>query len=270
MPQTFQLRVPSAGSSITAGNASCTVFGCEVDFQIRNTPPAWIASIGQILVSYAAKSNSETPDTFNVDTSGSTLCPLSGRAKFDVSCGWLLPAAKIDPAQLGRAAGTGAMCISLAKGLFAVWQGLTGPGTSLVHPAIIVEPGLVTTVDFFASNVYEHFPSREDVAASFQEVYRGLRPGGRFIILQPNFACSAKQYFDFFDHRLIFTHKGMIEGLEISGFELERVTPRFLPFTSKSRLPAAPWMVSLYLAVPLAWRILGGQMLLIARKPART
>jgi hypothetical protein len=154
MPQTFQLRVPSAGNSITASNASCTVFGCEVDFQIRSTPPAWIASIGQILVSYSAKCNSETPDTFNVNTSESTLCSLSGRAKFDVSCGWLLPAAKIDPAQLGRAAGTGAMCISLAKGLSAVWQGLTGPGTSLVHPAIIVEPGLVTTVDFFASNVY--------------------------------------------------------------------------------------------------------------------
>ena len=154
MPQTFQLRVPSAGSSITAGAASCTVFGCEVDFQIRNTPPAWIASIGQILVSYSAKSNSQTPDTFNVDSSESTLCSLSGRATFDVSCGWLLPAAKIDPAQLGRAAGTGAMCITLGKGLSADWKGLTGLGTSLVHPAIIVEPGLVTTVDFFASNVY--------------------------------------------------------------------------------------------------------------------
>lgn len=154
MPQTFELQVPSAGNSVTAGNASCTVFGCEVEFQIRSTPASWIASIGQILVSYSAVSNSETPDTFNVNISKSTLCSLSGGAKFDVSCGWLLPAAKIDPAQLGRAAGTGAMCINLAKGVSSVWQGLIGSGTSLVHPAIIVEPGLVTTVDFFASNVY--------------------------------------------------------------------------------------------------------------------
>ena len=121
----------------------------------------------------------------------------------------------------------------------------------------------------FASNVYEHFPSREDAARSFEEVYRVLRPGGRFIVLQPNFAYCAKQYFDYFDHRLIFTHKGMAEGLAISGFQLERVTARFLPYTSKSSLPTAPWMVSLYLSFPLAWQILGSQMLLVARKPAR-
>ncbi len=119
----------------------------------------------------------------------------------------------------------------------------------------------------FASNVYEHFPSREDVARSFEEVYRVLRPGGRFMVLQPNFAYCARRYFDFFDHRLIFTHKGMAEGLAICGFQLERVTARFLPYTSKSRLPTASWMVSMYLSFPPAWRVLGSQMLLVGRKP---
>jgi SAM-dependent methyltransferase len=118
----------------------------------------------------------------------------------------------------------------------------------------------------FASNVYEHFPSREEVARSFREVFRVLRAGGKFIVMQPNFAYCAKQYFDFFDHRLIFTHKGMAEGLEMSGFQLERVTDRFLPYTSKSSLPRAVWMVSLYLTFPLAWRLLGGQMLLVGVK----
>jgi len=129
-----------------------------------------------------------------------------------------------------------------------------------------IAAGSVDTV--FASNVYEHFPSREDVARSFQEVHRVLCPGGRLIVLQPNFAYCAKQYFDFFDHRLIFTHKGMVEGLQISGFRLELVVRRFLPYTSKSGLPSAPWMVSLYLAFPPAWHILGGQMLLVGVKPA--
>ena len=122
----------------------------------------------------------------------------------------------------------------------------------------------------FASNVYEHFPSREDAVLSFGEVYRVLRPGGRFIVLQPNFAHCMKQYFDYFDHRLIFTHKGMAEGLEISGFEMIRVTKRFLPYTSKSALPTAPWMVSMYLAFPPVWRILGGQMLLVGVKPLKS
>lgn len=128
-----------------------------------------------------------------------------------------------------------------------------------------IQSGSIDSV--FASNVYEHFPSREDVSRSLEEVYRVLRPGGRFIILQPNFAYCAKQYFDFFDHRLIFTHKGMAEGLEISGFRLERVTARFLPYTSKTSLPTAAWMVSMYLSFPPAWHILGSQMLLVAIKP---
>ena len=118
----------------------------------------------------------------------------------------------------------------------------------------------------FASNVYEHFHSREQVAASFAEVHRILRPGASFIILQPNFAYCWRHYFDFFDHRLSFTHRGMVEGLLTCGFEIAGVVARFLPFTSKSKLPTAPWLVWLYLHVRLAWRILGGQMLIVARK----
>lgn len=118
----------------------------------------------------------------------------------------------------------------------------------------------------FASNVYEHFPTREDVAASIAEVRRILRPGGRFIILQPNFAYCMKQYFDFFDHRLAFTHRAIVEAVEIERFKVQRVIDQFLPYTSKSGLPTAAWLVSLYLKVPLAWKILGGQFLLVAQK----
>ena len=141
LPANLQLQVPSAGPSFTSANASCTVFGCEVDLQPRNVEPVWIAAIGQILVSYSAKSNSETPDSFQIGASDSGLCTVSGNAKFDVSCGWLLPAAKIDPAQLGQAAGTGALCISLAKGLSAVWQSLTGAPTSSLTPPSLLNPG---------------------------------------------------------------------------------------------------------------------------------
>ncbi len=119
----------------------------------------------------------------------------------------------------------------------------------------------------FASNVYEHFRSREDVAHSLSEAFRVLQPGGRMIILQPNFAYCSKRYFDFFDHRLIFTHRSMAEILEISGFTIERMDPKSLPFTTKSRIPQAPWLVALYLKAPLIWRLLGAQMLIVARKP---
>jgi len=129
----------------------------------------------------------------------------------------------------------------------------------------VVASGSVDAV--FASNVYEHFLSREDVARSFREVHRLLRSGGRFLVLQPNFAYCARRYYDFFDHRLAFTHRAMAEGIEAAGFRIERVVPRFLPYTSKSSLPKMPWLVGLYLRVPLAWKLLGGQMLIVARKP---
>ncbi len=128
-----------------------------------------------------------------------------------------------------------------------------------------LSPASLDTV--FASNVYEHFPSREDVARSFQEVHRVLRPGGYFIVLQPNFAFCMKHYFDFFDHRLAFTHLAMAEGIQMAGLRLERLIPQFLPYTSKSGLPKSPWLVSLYLKIPPAWKLLGGQMLLVTSKP---
>jgi len=119
----------------------------------------------------------------------------------------------------------------------------------------------------FASNVYEHFQSREQVAESFYEVRRVLRPGGHFVIMQPNFAYCQAEYFDFFDHRLIFTHRGMAEGLQIADFSLIEVIARFLPYTSKGRLPKATWLVSLYMKFRPVWSILGAQMLIVARKP---
>ena len=119
----------------------------------------------------------------------------------------------------------------------------------------------------FASNVYEHFPSRPDVMRSFQEVRRILKPGGRFIIMQPNFAYCARSYFDFFDHVLVFTRAGMAEGLQAAGFHIQVARDRFLPYTSKRRLPKARWLVSAYLKTPLAWRFFGAQMLLVAERP---
>lgn len=154
MPETLQLKFPSTHSALTLGNASCTVFGYQIDFQFKKAAPVWIPIIGQILIPYSVQSNREAMDTFDVATSQSQLCSLAGTAKLDVNSGWLLPAAKVDPKQLGQAMGTGALCIGLKKGISARWKGLTRADTMLAHPAILAEPGLLTVVDFFASNVY--------------------------------------------------------------------------------------------------------------------
>ena len=45
-----------------------------------------------------------------------------------------------------------------------------------------------------------------------------------------------------------------------------RVIARFLPYTTKSVLPQWPWLVKLYLRLPLAWWLLGKQSLVVAKK----
>ena len=54
----------------------------------------------------------------------------------------------------------------------------------------------------------------------------------------------------------------------MTGFEVERMIPRFLPYTTKSRLPQHPALVAAYLRLPIAWRVMGRQALMVARAPA--
>jgi hypothetical protein len=152
LPETCSLKFNTSGGKLTAADATCTVFGSEANFKFLNTAPVWIAPIAQILIPYSVKTTGHSPDVFRIRSSASVLCTLAKRARIGAASGWLLPAAKIDPQQLGRAAGTGALCIGLGKGISTNWKGLTESQTRLVQPAIITEPGMVTVADFFAEN----------------------------------------------------------------------------------------------------------------------
>lgn len=152
LPETCTLKFNTSTGHLTAANASCTVFGTEAQFSFLNTTPVWIAPIAQILIPYSVKTTGASPDVFTIRSSDSLLCNLDKRAKIGPASGWLLPATKIDPQQLGQAAGTGALCIGLGKGISTTWKGLTDSKTRLVQPAIITEPGMVTVADFFAEN----------------------------------------------------------------------------------------------------------------------
>jgi len=119
----------------------------------------------------------------------------------------------------------------------------------------------------FMSNLLEHMQSKEEVLQVLVGVHRVCKRGGRVLILQPNIRYVRDQYWDFFDHRIPLTDKSLAEALVIAGFDIERIFPRFLPYTTKSRLPSFPLLVRIYLRIPLAWRILGRQAFIIGRKP---
>jgi SAM-dependent methyltransferase len=119
----------------------------------------------------------------------------------------------------------------------------------------------------FMSNYLEHLSSGDQVIEQLRVAAALLRPGGRVVILQPNIRLTGARYWDFIDHKVALTERSLVEAAETAGFETERVVVRFLPYTTKSRVPQHPLLVRAYLHVPLAWRVLGGQTLYVGRRP---
>ena len=115
----------------------------------------------------------------------------------------------------------------------------------------------------FVSNFFEHL-ERPDITATMREIARVLRPGGRCLILQPNIKYCGGDYWMFFDHVTPLDHRSLAEALEISGFRVTKTIVRFLPYTTKSRIPQFPALVRAYLRFPLIWRVLGKQTFMIA------
>jgi hypothetical protein len=120
----------------------------------------------------------------------------------------------------------------------------------------------------FVSNFLEHLATPDDIADFLVQMRETIAPGGRIVVMGPNFKYAWKQYFDFADHRLALTHITVMEHLAAVGFEIESVSPRFLPYSFTGRLPAWPELTRLYLKVPLAWHVLGKQFAVVGRAPA--
>ena len=119
----------------------------------------------------------------------------------------------------------------------------------------------------FSSNFFEHLPTKDALQHCLREAARVLRPGGALLAMGPNIRFCYDIYWDFFDHFLPLSDRSLAEALEISGLKVERVVPRFLPFTMKGKTPPPAALIGAYLKLPVFWRFLGKQFLVIARKP---
>jgi Uncharacterized protein conserved in bacteria len=145
----------------------------------------------------------------------------------------------------------------------------SNPDVSVVNcPSTRLETFQDQSIDVvFISNFLEHLKSKEEVHLTLSEAYRVLRSSGRIMILQPNIRFLSREYWDFFDHVVPLSDRSLAEVLHLVGFEIEKIIPKFLPYTTKSKIPKNISLVKLYLKIPFAWRLFGKQAFALARKP---
>ena len=122
--------------------------------------------------------------------------------------------------------------------------------------------------NIFISNFFEHIP-REEILKTLQECHRCLRAGGKVLILQPNIRFIQKDYWMFYDHITPVDDRALKEVLELCGFEIRFLLPRFLPYTTQSRLPQSTSLIKIYLRLPILFKVFGGQAFVVARKIAQ-
>ena len=143
------------------------------------------------------------------------------------------------------------------------------PGTRVLVTASIdlgaVESDSVDVV--FVSNFFEHLPDKTTFLQTLYEIRRVLRRGGRLLILQPNIRAVGGQYWDFVDHHLPLTDRTLVEALGMINMNVQEVRARFLPYTTKSRIPQHPWLIRLYLLLSPVHRFMGGQAWVVGVKP---
>jgi SAM-dependent methyltransferase len=118
----------------------------------------------------------------------------------------------------------------------------------------------------FVSNFFEHLRNKDELIEVLAFCFNCLKPGGKLLVIQPNFKYSVKEYYDFIDHYLPITDASLQEVLKAIGFSIDLMIPRFLPFSTKGR-PSSTLLLKIYLKFPILWRILGGQLFVKASRP---
>ena len=115
----------------------------------------------------------------------------------------------------------------------------------------------------FMSNYLEHLETSDAVVQQLTIVKKLLAPRGRVVVLQPNIRLVGPRYWDFIDHRVALTERSLLEAAELAGLRTQELVTRFLPYSTKGRLPSARLLVRAYLAFPPAWRLMGKQTLYV-------
>jgi len=119
----------------------------------------------------------------------------------------------------------------------------------------------------FMSNFLEHLDSREEVLMVLNRANHILKKDGKLILIQPNIDLVKNSYWDFMDHKVVLNTRSIKEALDITGFNVEIFTKRFLPYTTKRNyVPMRHLLLKLYLKFPPFLRPYVGESFVVARK----
>jgi SAM-dependent methyltransferase len=115
----------------------------------------------------------------------------------------------------------------------------------------------------FASNVLEHLDNKQlEILSS--KLFDILKPGGKLILMQPNYFYAYREYWDDYTHIKAFSHRSLPDFLKSKNFKIETIMKRFLPFSFYSVLPKTYILTKIYLSLPI--HPFAKQMLVIAKK----
>lgn len=144
-----------------------------------------------------------------------------------------------------------------------------------VHNCLLgeVKQELANTADVvFMSNFLEHLPSKKILLEVIEDAKALLKKDGKLLILQPNIRYVGSAYWDYIDHHIALTEHSLTEALEVSGYKVDELIPRFLPYTSKSKVGSfasyfdPEKLTKSYLKFPILWKIFGAQTFVVASK----
>jgi hypothetical protein len=74
------------------------------------------------------------------------------------------------------------------------------------------------------------------------------------------------RYWDFWDHYLPLTEASLCEGLKLTGFMIDFVAARFLPYSMSAGCTPPIIFLNLYVKWRWVWRFFGKQFLVVAVK----